>query len=130
MVPGGGVALLRSAAALDGLAAAGDEAFGVATVRRALAEPLRRLAANAGADGGAGVERVLAASGTTGWNALTLEFEDLEAQGIVDPTKVVRVALQHAASIAGLLLTTDALVAEIPPPGEKRQGGAEPGRRP
>ena len=131
VVAGGGVALLRSAAVLDRLATRGDEALGVAIVQRALAEPMRRLAANAGADGGTIVEQVLAAGGTTGWNALTLEVEDLHARGIIDPTKVVRVALQHAASIAGLLLTTDALVAEAPEEGDKGKGGGphpRPGR--
>jgi len=131
VVAGGGVALLRSAAVLDRLATRGDEVLGVAIVQRALAEPMRRLAANAGADGGTIVEQVLAAGGTTGWNALTLEVEDLHARGIIDPTKVVRVALQHAASIAGLLLTTDALVAEAPEEGDKGKGGGphpRPGR--
>jgi chaperonin GroEL len=114
--------------ALARIGVTGDEAAGVAIVSRALAEPTRRLATNAGADGATIVEAVRAAGGDLGWNALTSEFEDLTAKGIVDPTKVVRVALQHAASIAGLLLTTEALVAEIPEKkAEKGKGGHHPG---
>jgi chaperonin GroEL len=126
VVPGGGVALLRAGRVLDGLAVEGDEASGVAIVRRALAEPTRRLAQNAGEEGGMVVERVRAANGSTGWNALTGELEDLVARGILDPTKVVRVALAHAASIASLLLTTEALVAELPVKEEKPKGGPHP----
>ncbi len=127
VVPGGGVALLRTIPALKALAADGDEATGVAIVRRALSEPTRRLAANAGVDGAFIVEQVLARSGPVGWNALTSEIEDLTARGIIDPTKVVRVALLHAASIAGLLLTTEALVADVRRAEEKPMGGPPPG---
>ncbi len=127
VVPGGGVALLRAAGSLAAMRAEGDEAAGVAIVRRALSEPTRRLAANAGVDGAFVVSQVLATSGSTGWNAVTLALEDLQATGILDPTKVVRVALQHAASIAGLLLTTEALVTELPAKEEKRKGGPPPG---
>ncbi len=123
IVPGGGVALLRAEQALAGLEASGDEAAGIAIVRRALREPTRRLAANAGENGSVIVEQVLAASGAVGWNALTLRLEDLRAGGVIDPTKVVRVALSHAASIAGLLLTTEALVTEVPSTEEKPKGG-------
>jgi chaperonin GroEL len=123
VVPGGGVALLRAGHVLAGLKLEGDEASGVAIVRRALAEPMRRLVQNAGEEGGMIVEQVLAANGTMGWNVVTGELEDLVARGILDPTKVVRVALAHAASIAGLLLTTEALVAELPVKEEKPKGG-------
>jgi chaperonin GroEL len=126
VVPGGGVALLRAVSALDGLAAEGDEAAGVAIVRRALAEPTRRLSRNAGEEGGMIVERVLAAKGAVGWNAVSGELEDLVARGIIDPTKVVRVALAHAASIGSLLLTTEALVAELPVKEEKPKAGPHP----
>ena len=126
VVPGGGVALLRAATALDSLAYSGDEAAGVGIVRRALREPTKRLATNAGINGAVIVEQVAAASGAIGWNALTLELEDLRAAGVIDPTKVVRVALQHAASIAGLLLTTEALVTELPAKEEKPKGGGRP----
>ncbi len=123
VVAGGGVALLRAVSALDHLTAEGDEASGIRIVRRALAEPTRRLAQNAGMNGGVIVEQILAAEGGVGWNALTGEVEDLVAHGILDPVKVVRVALAHAASIAGLLLTTEALVAELPSREEKPKGG-------
>ena len=126
VVPGGGVALLRAVAALKSLTAEGDEASGIAIVRRALAEPTRRLAQNAGMTGGVIVEQILAAQGAVGWNALTGEVEDLVERGILDPAKVVRVALAHAASIAGLLLTTEALVAELPSKEEKPRGGGHP----
>jgi len=126
VVPGGGVALLRAGSVLDGIALEGDEAAGVAIVRRALAEPTRRLVQNAGEEGGMVVEAILAAKGAVGWNAVTGELEDLVARGILDPTKVVRVALAHAASIAGLLLTTEALVAELPAKESKPKGGPQP----
>jgi chaperonin GroEL len=130
VVPGGGVALLRAAATLESLARIGDEAAGIRIVRRALREPMVRLATNAGVNGAVVVEQVAAASGATGWNALTLELEDLRARGVIDPTKVVRVALQHAASIAGLLLTTEALVTELPEREEKSKGANPPPDRP
>jgi chaperonin GroEL len=126
VVPGGGVALLRASKALDALQAEGDEASGIAIVRRALAEPTRRLLLNAGEEGGIVVQQILAADGAIGWNVVTGEMEDLAARGILDPTKVVRVALAHAASIAGLLLTTEALVAELPAKEEKKKGGPHP----
>ncbi|HWN81360.1 MAG TPA: chaperonin GroEL, partial [Candidatus Udaeobacter sp.] len=126
VVPGGGVALLRAGRALDAIVLEGDEGAGVAIVRKALREPTRRLGLNAGEEGGMVVERVLAAKGAVGWNAVTGELEDLVARGILDPTKVVRVALAHAASIAGLLLTTEALVAEQPAKTPPPKGGPQP----
>jgi chaperonin GroEL len=112
VVTGGGVGLLRAAHALDDLEVTGDEATGIDTVRQALAEPLRRLAVNAGMPGAEVVERVRALPGSMGFNAATRRFEDLDRAGIVDPALVVRSALRNAASIAGLLLTTDAVVTE------------------
>ncbi|MFQ5851518.1 MAG: chaperonin GroEL [Candidatus Binatia bacterium] len=114
IVPGGGVALLRSAAALDKLRVPEDEKFGVNIVRRALEEPLRRISINAGVDGSIALQKVKEGKGAFGFNAATEEYEDLMKAGIIDPTKVVRTALQNAASIAGLLLTTEAIVAEKP----------------
>jgi chaperonin GroEL len=114
IVPGGGVALLRCAAALTAVKAEGDEAVGVNIIRRAIEEPLRQIAANAGLEGAVIVDQVRSRPATHGLNALTGKFEDLVAAGVIDPTKVVRSALQNAASIASLLLTTEAIVCEIP----------------
>jgi len=117
IVVGGGVALLRAAKMLDKLTDDDpDVQTGVRLVRRALEEPLRRIAENAGVDGAVIVGKVEAMKGTRGFNASSGEFEDLVAAGIIDPTKVVRTALQNAASIAGLLLTTDAAVTDAPEP--------------
>ncbi|MDQ3804364.1 MAG: chaperonin GroEL [Acidobacteriota bacterium] len=120
IVPGGGVALVRAARALDRLEIEdgedGDLRTGVRLLRRALEEPLRRIAENAGVDGAVVIGKVEESKGAVGYNAATGEFEDLVAAGIIDPTKVVRTALQNAASIAGLLLTTDAAVTDAPEP--------------
>jgi chaperonin GroEL len=114
VVPGGGVALLRAQATLDSLKVDEEQRFGVAIVRRALEDPLRWIAGNAGQEGSVVVEKVRQAKGSHGFNASTEEYEDLMKAGIMDPTKVVRTALQNAASVAGLLLTTQAMVAETP----------------
>ena len=114
IVPGGGVALLRCQKALDKLNIDGDMQIGVQIVRRALEEPLRQIAENAGFEGSIVVEKVREMKQDYGFNALTEKYEDMVKAGIVDPTKVVRTALQNAASIAGLLLTTEACVTEIP----------------
>jgi chaperonin GroEL len=114
IVPGGGVALLRCQKALDKLNLDGDMQIGVQIVRRALEEPLRQIAENAGFEGSIVVEKVREMKQDYGFNALTEKYEDMVKAGIVDPTKVVRTALQNAASIAGLLLTTEACVTEIP----------------
>ena len=120
VVVGGGVALLRAAKVLNNLSDEdGDVATGISIVRRALEEPLRRIAENAGLDGAVVVGKVDSLKGTKGFNASNGEFEDLAAAGIIDPTKVVRSALQNAASIAGLLLTTDAAVTDAPEPKKK-----------
>jgi chaperonin GroEL len=125
-VVGGGVALLRAGQVLDKLSDDDpDVATGIKIVRRALEEPLRRMAENAGLDGAVVVGRVEELKGTRGFNAATGEYEDLAAAGILDPTKVVRTALQNAASIAGLLLTTDAAVCDAPEP--KKGAPAMPG---
>ena len=111
VVAGGGVALLRCQGALDGLQVPGEEQAGVAVLRRALEEPLRCIGQNAGVDGGVVVSRVRAREGGFGYNARTERYEDLVEAGVIDPAKVVRVALQNAASVAGLMLTTEAMVA-------------------
>lgn len=115
IVPGGGVALLRAGNVLDNLEVDDeDQRKGVAIIKRALEEPMRWIATNAGVEGSIVVERVRELKGADGFNALTETYEDLVKAGVIDPTKVVRTALQNAGSIASLLLTTEALVAEIP----------------
>jgi chaperonin GroEL len=126
IVPGGGVALLRAAAALERLSVPDEEKAGASIVRRAAEEPLRRIAVNAGVDGSIALQRVKEGKGAFGFNAATERYEDLLKAGIIDPTKVVRTALQNAASVAGLLLSTEAMVAEIPeekPPMPPHPGG-------
>ncbi len=127
IVPGGGVAYLRAQATLKALKLeASDEQIGVDIVRRALEEPLRMIAQNAGAEGSIVVEKVRASKDKNfGYNALTDSYEDLVAAGVIDPTKVTRTALQNAASIAGLLLTTEATIVEKP--GEKPSAGGAGG---
>jgi chaperonin GroEL len=114
IVPGGGVALLRTSGALEKLRVPDEEKWGVNIVRRALEEPLRRIAMNAGVEGAIALQKVKDGKGAFGFNAAAEEYEDLMKAGIIDPTKVVRTALQNAASIAGLMLTTEAMVAEKP----------------
>ena len=114
VVPGGGVALLRCIPALANLKVEGEEAFGVSIVKRALEEPVRQIANNAGHEGSVVVERVKNEKAAFGFNAETEIYEDLTLAGVIDPTKVVRFALQNAASVASLLLTTEAMVAEKP----------------
>ena len=114
IVPGGGVALLRAQKALDALKLEGDQKIGLSIIRRALEEPMRQIAANAGLEGSVIVEKVKELKPDHGFNALTESYEDLVKAGILDPTKVVRIALQNAASIAGLLLTTEGLIADLP----------------
>jgi chaperonin GroEL len=125
IVPGGGVAFLRTQKALDNMKdLEADEKVGVAIVRRAIEEPTRQLADNAGREGALIVEEVKKRKGNEGYNVATGEYEDLVKAGVVDPTKVTRSALQNAASISGLLLTTEALVTEIP---EKEKNPPMPG---
>jgi chaperonin GroEL len=128
IVPGGGVTLLEAAASLSGLtdgksALTGDEATGVAIVKRALEEPIRTIAENAGLEGSVIVERIKDAKAGFGLNALNGKIEDLAKAGIVDPAKVTRSTIQNAASIAGLVLTTEALVVEKPEPKKAAAGG-------
>src|SRR5580658_883690 len=114
IVPGGGVALLRCLPALEALKLEGDEKIGVDIVKRAIEEPLRALAINAGVEGSIVVQEVKKRKGNDGYNVSTGEYEDLVKAGVVDPKKVTRTALQNAASIAGLLLTTECLITELP----------------
>jgi chaperonin GroEL len=114
IVPGGGVAYMRAMKVLEKARLPGEEQLGVNLVKRALEEPVRQIANNAGFEGSVVVERVREGEGNFGFNAETGTYEDLMKTGIVDPTKVMRFALQNAASVAGLLMTTEAMVAEKP----------------
>jgi chaperonin GroEL len=118
IVPGGGVVLLRAMSAVDTLKLSGDEKTGASIIRRALEEPIRQIAENTGAEGSIVVQTVRDGSGPFGFNAETETYEDLMTAGIIDPTKVTRVALQNAASIAGLMVTTVCMVTEIPEKGK------------
>jgi len=127
IVPGGGVAFLRVLKALDKLDLTGEEKMGVNIIRRALEEPMRQIANNAGFEGSVVVQKVAEGKGNFGFNAESGKYEDLLEAGIIDPTKVARFALQNAASVAGLLLTTEAMVAEKP---EKKKAPAMPSMPP
>jgi chaperonin GroEL len=124
IVPGGGVTLIRAAQALDGLNLAGEQAMGVDIIRRAVEEPLRQIAKNAGVDGSIVVMKIKESEGTFGFNAATGTYGDLISAGVIDPTKVVRYALRHAASVSSLMLTTEAMIADKPEP--KAGGGGAP----
>jgi chaperonin GroEL len=124
IVCGGGVALVRASASLGNLRVADDEKVGVRIVQKALEEPSRWIAANAGADGAVVLDKIKNAKGSYGFNAATEDYEDLVKAGIVDPTKVVRTALQNAASVAGLLITTEAMIADKPE--KKKEAPAMP----
>ena len=129
IIPGGGIALLRCIDVIDSLKVEGDERIGANIVRRAIEFPLRHLCENAGVEGSVIVQEVLKNKGNIGYNVATDEIEDLVKAGVVDPTKVTRTALQNAASIAGLLLTTECMITEIPekkdpmPAGDPGMGG-------
>ena len=123
IVPGGGVALLRTLPALAKLKLDGDQEYGVNIIRRAIEEPLRQIAQNGGDEGAVVVNKVREGKGAFGYNVATNKYEDLVLAGVIDPTKVVRVALQNAASVAALMLTTEALIAERPK-GDKETSGA------
>ena len=129
IVAGGGVAILRASSVLEKLKLKSEEQIGVEIVRRALEEPLRQIASNAGEEGSVVIQRVREEKGGFGFNAETGEFEDLLAAGIIDPKKVTRMALENASSIAALLITTEALVTEIPEE-EKMPAGMPPGGMP
>ena len=124
IVAGGGVALLRTAAAIEAVVLEGDEKIGASIVRRAIESPLKQLCANAGVDGGVVVAKVLEGKTNLGYNVATGAFEDLVKAGVVDPTKVTRTALQNSSSIAGLLLTTECMITELP---EKKEAPAPGG---
>jgi chaperonin GroEL len=123
IVPGGGVVFLRAIASLDKLGKMGEEeTVGVNIVRKALEAPVRQIAENSGVEGSVVVQRLKSEKGSFGYNAATGVYEDMYAAGIVDPAKVARTALQNAASIAGLLLTTEVLVSDKPEPKKGGQG--------
>ncbi|HEV8725181.1 MAG TPA: chaperonin GroEL [Candidatus Binatia bacterium] len=124
IVPGGGVALIRASASLANLRVSEDEKVGVRIIQKALEEPLRWIVSNAGAEGSVVLDKVKNGKGAFGFNAATEEYEDLVKAGIVDPTKVVRTALQNAASVAGLLITTEAMIADKPE--KKKEAPAMP----
>jgi chaperonin GroEL len=124
IVPGGGVALVRASAGLGNMRVSDDEKVGVRIIQKSLEEPLRWIASNAGADGSVVLDKVKNGKGAFGFNAATEEYEDLVKSGIVDPTKVVRTALQNAASVAGLLITTEAMIADKPE--KKKEAPAMP----
>jgi chaperonin GroEL len=124
IVAGGGVALIRAQASLEGLKVPEEQQFGVNIVRRAIEEPLRQIASNAGEEAANILQKVREnKTAQFGWNAATGEFGDLLQMGVIDPVKVVRTALQNAASVASLMLTTEALVAERPKDEKKEAGG-------
>ncbi|MGZ3476087.1 MAG: chaperonin GroEL, partial [Polyangiales bacterium] len=123
IVPGGGVALLRAQSALDNLKLSDEQNFGVKIVRRAIEEPLRQIVHNGGGEGSIVVNKVTEGKGNFGYNAATDSYGDLIEQGVIDPVKVVRYSLQNAASVAGLMLTTEALVAEKPKDEKASAGG-------
>jgi chaperonin GroEL len=124
-VPGGGVALLRTAKSVDTVIAAldGDEKLGAQIIRRAVEAPLKQLVFNAGLEGAVVVQQVLSSKGNNGYNVATGQYEDLVKAGVVDPTKVTRIALQNAASIAGLLLTTECIITDAPEKDKAPAGG-------
>ncbi len=126
IVAGGGVALLRASVALDNIQAEGDEKTGINILKRAIEEPVRQIAQNAGVDGAVVVQKVKEGQGDFGFNAQTMVYEDLIKAGVVDPTKVTRTALENAVSAASMLLTTESVVAELPKKEEKSFGGGMP----
>jgi len=119
IVPGGGVALIRAQKGLDKLEVSDAQRVGVNILSRAIEEPLRQISANAGLEGSIVVNEVRKGKGAHGFNAATEEYMDLVQAGVIDPTKVVRTALQNAASVSGVLLTTECLIAEAPKPAAK-----------
>ena len=123
IVPGGGIALLRAIKAVDAIEAEGDVKVGVNIVRRALEEPTRQIVNNAGEEGSVIVRQLMSSNGASGFNAATGKIEDLVAAGVIDPAKVTKTALLNAASIAGLMLTTEALVSEVKEEKDNHGGG-------
>ncbi|MFP4358884.1 MAG: chaperonin GroEL [Puniceicoccaceae bacterium] len=127
ILPGGGVALLNAAKAIEGVQLEGDEAIGATIVRKAIEFPLRQLCMNAGVEGSIVVQQVLKSASTKGYNVATGEYEDLVKAGVVDPAKVTRTALQNAGSVAGLLLTTECMITDIPEKEKPAPGGGDMG---
>ena len=125
IVPGGGVALVRCIGALEKIEVVGEEKDGISILKRALEQPLRQISENAGYEGSVVFNKVLEGKDDFGFNADTEKYENLLATGVIDPTKVVRFALQNAASVSGLMLTTEALIAEKPE--KKKEAGMPPG---
>ena len=123
IVPGGGVALLNSIKVLDKLQLDGEEMIGINILKRALEEPIRQIAQNAGVEGAVVIEKIRVSNGAFGFNAAKMKYEDMLVAGVVDPTKVVRATIQNAASAASILLTTEAMVVEIPEKKDKGMGG-------
>jgi chaperonin GroEL len=123
IVPGGGVAFVRSAAAIEKLGLEGEEKQGAEILKRALNEPLRQIVQNAGYEGSPVLNKVLDGKGDYGFNVFTDSFENLLEAGVIDPTKVARFALQNAASVSGLMLTTEAMITEKP---EKKKSEESP----
>ncbi len=130
IVPGGGVAYLRCIPALEAFSLEGDEKLGLNIVKRALEEPARQIALNAGEEGSVVVQKVKAGQGAFGFNAETGEFEDLIEAGVIDPTKVTRTALLNASSVSALMLTTECMVADLPKEKDAPMGGGMPGMPP
>jgi len=124
IVPGGGVALVRTVSALNTMKVPGEEKAGITILKRAVQEPLRNIAQNAGMEGSVVLNTVMEGKDSYGYNAETGVYEDLMKAGVIDPTKVVRFAIQNAASVAGLMLTTEAMIAEKPE--KKKKGSAAP----
>ena len=117
----------RASATIEKLNLPEEQQFGVAIIKRAVEEPLRQIAANGGFEGSIIVNKVKESKGNHGWNAATAEFEDLVEAGVIDPAKVCRIALQNAASVASLMLTTEAMIAELPKKEEAAAGGGHGG---
>ena len=131
IIPGGGTALIKAISALDSIEAEGDEKTGVNIIKRALEEPLRQIASNAGLEGSIIVEKVMSSTEQRyGFDALKGEYGDMVAKGILDPTKVTRSALQNAASVASMVLTTESLVTDIPEPEPAMPAGGAGGGLP
>jgi chaperonin GroEL len=125
VVPGGGVAYIRCLEALAALEVEGEQSLGKNILLRALEEPIRQIANNAGREGSVIVDKVKTLEGTFGFNAVTEEYEDLIVSGVIDPAKVTRIALQNAVSLAAMLLTTECVIADLPE--DKNAGGGLPG---
>jgi chaperonin GroEL len=127
IVPGGGVALIRALSNLNGLKVTGDLATGVEIIKKSLVEPTRQIANNAGVEGSVIVNRIQEEKGNFGFNAAIGEFGDMVGFGVIDPAKVVKSALLNAASVAGMMLTTEAIITEIPEPKPPMPAGGAPG---